>query len=65
MRVILLVSFIFTLLQTVNGQGHIHKLNTPFEQLKVSGNIHLRLIPSETCFLEFETESFPESLMNP
>lgn len=62
MRVIITVSILSMLLLPVSGQQHIHKLNTPFEQLKVSGNIHLTLFPSDTTYLEFESEEFPESL---
>lgn len=63
MRVIVVISLLFALLKPVSGQVHIHKLNTPFEQLKVAGNIHLRLLPSDDNYLEFETASFPESLV--
>ena len=59
---ILAVSILSVLLLPATGQQHIHKLNTPFEQLKVSGNIHLRLVPSDATFLELETEDFPELL---
>ena len=62
MRVIILVSFLFILLLPVAGQHHIHPVSKPFGQLKVSGNIHLKLVVSDTAFLEFETEEFPESL---
>jgi hypothetical protein len=63
MRVIAIVSLLFALLKPASGQEHIHKLNTPFEQLRVAGNIHLLLLPSESNYLEFESASFPESLV--
>jgi len=63
MRVIINLSLLCTLLIPVSGQEHVHKLNTPFEQLRVVGNIHLQLLPAETNYLEFETASFPESLI--
>jgi hypothetical protein len=63
MRVLIFLSLFFSLLVPVSGQQHVHKLNTPFEQLKVVGNIHLLLLPSETSYLEFESASFPESLI--
>lgn len=63
MRVLIFLSLFFALLIPVSGQQHVHKLNTPFEQLKVVGNIHLLLLPSETNYLEFESASFPESLI--
>jgi hypothetical protein len=62
MRLIITVSILSILLLPAAAQQHVHKLNTPFEELKVSGNIHLILLPSDTDFLEFETEDFPESL---
>jgi hypothetical protein len=62
MRVTITVSLLFILLLQAAGQQHIHKVNAPFDHVKVSGNIHLRLVASETTFLEFETEDFPESL---
>jgi hypothetical protein len=62
MRVIFIVSIVFALLLPATGQQHIHKLNTPLAQIKVSGNIHLTLLPSDDTYLEFETEEFPESL---
>jgi len=62
MRVIITVSILSILLLPAAGQKHVHKLNTPFEELKVSGNIHLILLPSDTTFLEFETEEFHELL---
>lgn len=62
MRVIFAVSILSILLLPVAGQQHVHSLNPPYKQLKVSGNIHLRLVPSDSTFLEFETEEFPESL---
>jgi len=62
MRAIFILSLFFVLLIPLSAQSHVHKLNTPFEQLKVVGNIHLLLLPAETNYLEFETSSFPESL---
>jgi hypothetical protein len=62
MRVLFFFFLISAMLVPVSGQQHVHKLNTPFEQLKVVGNIHLLLLPSETNYLEFESDSLPESL---
>ena len=45
------------------GQGHVHQLNSSFGSLKVSGNIHLRLIPSESNYLGFEGDAIPENLI--
>ncbi len=63
MRVIIIVSICLSLLIPVTGQQHVHKLNAPLDQVRVSGNIHLRLVPSSSTYLEFETEEFPESLI--
>lgn len=62
MRVIVSVFIVSILLVPLTGQQHIHKLSPPYEHIKVSGNIHLTLVPSESTYLEFETEDFPESL---
>lgn len=63
MRAILIASIVLTMFLPVNGQQHVHQLNTPFEQLRVSGNIHLMLLPSDKSYLEFESASFPESVV--
>ena len=63
MRFIIILSCMLALLSPLKGQQHVHKLNTPFEQLKVSGNVHVILVPSKTSYLEFDSESFPESLV--
>jgi len=63
MRAIVTVSILSMLLLPLAGQQHIHQLSAPYEVLRVSGNIHLKLLPSETTYLEFETEEFPESLI--
>jgi hypothetical protein len=62
MRATIIFSILILLLVPAAGQQHIHKLGAPYEHLKVSGNIHLRLLPSESTYLEFETAEFPESL---
>jgi hypothetical protein len=62
MRATFIFSILFVLLLPAVGQQHIHKLSAPYEHLKVSGNIHLRLLPSDVTYLEFESAEFPESL---
>jgi len=36
--------------------------NLPVEQMKVSGNIHLELVASDSMLLQFESDSVPENL---
>jgi len=62
MRAIFIFFILNVLLFPAAGQQHIHKLSAPYEHLKVSGNIHLSLLPSDATYLEFKTAQFPESL---
>ncbi len=34
----------------------------PFEQIKISGNIHVTLVPSDSMELQFDSNSVPENL---
>ncbi|MEN8201718.1 MAG: DUF2807 domain-containing protein [Bacteroidota bacterium] len=54
MRTILSFLVLCTLILPLSGQDTLQSLETPFEHLKVSGNIRLVLIPSHTQELEFK-----------
>ena len=63
MRVIIAVSFICIMLLPAAGQQQVYTLNAPSEQLKVSGNIHITFHPSDSTYLEYETEEMPDNLI--
>ncbi|MDF1575523.1 MAG: DUF2807 domain-containing protein [Bacteroidales bacterium] len=49
-------------LLTSSGQEYQIPLEQPFEKLKISGNIHLQLVASDSLSLVVEEESMPEIL---
>lgn len=63
MRVILTVSMLCIMLLSANGQQQVYALNAPSEELRISGNIHVTFHPSDSTFLEYETEEMPENLI--
>jgi hypothetical protein len=63
MRVILTVSMLCIILLSASGQEKLYALNAPSEQLKVSGNIHVTFHPSDSTYLEYETEEMPDNLI--
>ena len=54
MRQIFSLTLLLMLVIRLHGQEYNQAIEEPFEQLKVVGNIHLILIPSEKQGLEFE-----------
>ncbi len=54
MRNIFTLTLLFTLVFLLSGQETHQAVESPFEQLKVVGNIRLILVPSEQQKLEFE-----------
>ena len=47
---------------SLEAQEYVLPAQGPFERVKVSGNIHLELIPSESYRLKFAGDSVPEKL---
>lgn len=62
MRVLLTLSILWFLHLTVLAQEYLLPAESPFEQIKVTGNIHLQLMASDTILLLFEGEAVPEQL---
>jgi hypothetical protein len=62
MKAFYILLFFCCLHQTMDGQQHTFPAPGPFERVKVSGNIHLQLIASDTPRLLFEGASVPEKL---
>jgi hypothetical protein len=59
----MLTIFIFWIVQfTVSAQEYFLPAGSPFEQVKVAGNIHLQLVASDTMLLLFEGKTVPEDL---
>ena len=56
----LFVLFVFHLLSP--AQDYALQSENPVEQIKISGNIHMTLIPSDSMFLQFESDSVPATL---
>ena len=54
MRKIVTLVLLFMLIFKLHGQQNNLSAEVPFEQLKVVGNIHLVLVPSDVQALEFE-----------
>lgn len=63
MRVIITVSLLCILFFAAAGQEQVYTLNTPPEHLKVVGNIYVTFHPSDSTYLEYETEKMPDNLM--
>jgi hypothetical protein len=62
MRTLITLFILWIIHFTVSGQGYILTAESPFEQIKVAGNIHLELVASDTMLLQFEGETPPEHL---
>jgi len=62
MRTILSIILLCTLTFQVNSQELAQVVDTPFEQLKVTGNIRLILLPSDTQELTFEAVQDQEAI---
>jgi hypothetical protein len=46
----------------VAAQGYMIPAESPFDQVRVAGNIHLQLVASDSLLLQFEEEGVPEEL---
>jgi hypothetical protein len=62
MRALYVFSFICFFYLSVEAQEHLLPAQSPFERVKVSGNIHLQLIASDTPRLLVDEESVPDKL---
>jgi len=62
MRTILSILLLAVLILPLSSQDTLLSLETPFEHLKVSGNIRLELIPSDIQELEFAVDQDREAI---
>lgn len=62
MRVIISISILLFIPLAVAAQEFLMPAVSPFEQVKVAGNIHLELVASDSTVLKFEEESEAEKL---
>lgn len=62
MRVILSAIFLYVVLFQAIGQTHPVAPRTPFNHLKVSGNIHLELVSDDTQQLILVSVERPEAV---
>lgn len=62
MRALYVFAFICFFYLSVEAQEHPLPVQSPFERVKVSGNIHLQLIASDTPRILVDEESVPDKL---
>lgn len=62
MRAIISFIILLSIPLAVAAQGFLMPVVSPFEQVKVAGNIHLELVASDSTVLKFEEESEAEKL---
>ena len=62
MRTLFFILVFSILMLPRSGQDTLFSLETPFDQLKVRGNIRLVLIPSDTQELEFQADQDQEDI---
>lgn len=62
MRALLTFSILWFIHIAVAAQEYLLPVESPFEQVKVTGNIHLQLVASDTTLLLFEGVAVPEAL---
>jgi len=63
MRALITFSILWIITLATNAQEYQLPIVSPFEQLKVSGNIHLQLVASDSLNLQVEGELMPENLV--
>jgi len=62
MRALLTFSILLFIHLAVTAQEFLIPVESPFEQVRVTGNIHLQLVASDTALLLFDGEAVPELL---
>ncbi|TFG89820.1 MAG: hypothetical protein E4H16_02960, partial [Candidatus Atribacteria bacterium] len=62
MRALLAFSIFLSIHIATTAQQFLLPAESPFDQVKVAGNIHLQLIASNTMQLLFEEDTIPENL---
>lgn len=62
MRAILTSSILWFICLAGTAQEYLLPAESPFEQVRVTGNIHLQLVASDTMLLLFDGEAVPELL---
>jgi hypothetical protein len=62
MRIILTYSIFLIIQIAASAQGYIVSAENDFEEVKITGNIHLQLVSSDSRQLVFEGDKVPEKL---
>jgi len=63
MRALTTISFLLMIHLATNAQEYQLPLVSPFQELRVSGSIHLELVASDSINLQIEGELMPENLV--
>ena len=62
MRAIITFCILWLVPNVLTAQGYILPAEIPFEKVKVSGNIHVQFVVSDSMLLQFEGDTVPEQL---
>ena len=62
MRAIIIFCLLWFIPNFLSAQTYILPTEIPFEKVKVSGNIHLQFVASDSMLLQFEGDTVPEQL---
>jgi hypothetical protein len=62
MRAIIILCILWFIPNILHAQGYILPTEIPFEKVKISGNIHLQFVASDSMLLQFEGDTVPEQL---
>jgi hypothetical protein len=62
MKVLMTCSLFWFIPLLVTAQSYTFPVESPVEQVKVNGNIHLELVAADRMFLEFQSDTVPDQL---
>jgi hypothetical protein len=62
MRAIITLCILWLVPNILTAQSYILPSEIPSEKIKISGNIHLQFVVSDSMFLQFESDTVPELL---